>query len=503
MTDHQGRQGPGPQESGGTALPMPRRTLLRAGGVLGAVGALSAASARPAAAAGQRSRHHHWLRPGEDGYEDAVSGFNVSVSRRPEAVVPARDARDVQDAVRYANRHDLPVAVMATGHQASVSFRGGILVSTAALESIRVDPLERTARVGAGVRWGAAVEQASKFGLGALAGSSGSVGVVGYTLGGGLSPALGRRYGYAADHVSRFDMVTADGEFRRVTPDAEPDLFWAALGGKGNFGIVTAMEFGLFPARTLYAGALLYAAEAADEVLPVWRDWAASMPETMTTSAAFVQIPRDADVPDEVRGRLVLSVRVSFLGKPAAGAALVRRVRGAGRVLLDTVKQIPFTDWGQIHSDPKGPANAYERTGLLDRLPDRALEKFVEIGGVKSGSPMSLTEIRQLGGALSRQPDVPNAVGHRDAGYTLFTIGVVPPGQVGEVRAYGARLIREMRPWSTGGAYVNFMSSDEAEPRDVRRAYAPDIYRRLARVKRDVDARNMFRLTHNIPPRGA
>ena len=473
-----------------------RRTLLRAGGVLGAAGALAAAGT-PAYGTG---RPDHWLHPGDEGYYGAVAGFNTTVTRRPEAVVLARNAQDVQQAVRYAGRHDLPVCVMATGHQASVSFDGGILVSTAAMDRIRVDERSSSVQVGPGAQWGPIAEAAAPHGLAGLAGSSVSVGAVGYTLGGGLSPTFGRLHGYAADHVSRLEIVTADGELRVATPEHEQDLFWAVRGGKGNFGIVTSLDFGLFGVRTLYAGAILYPAEAAADVLPSWRDWAAAAPESVTTSAAFLQTPPDAPLPDEVRGRLVVSVRVSFVGDTAEGARLVAPLREAAPVLLDTVEEMPFTDWDLIHSDPEGPIPAYERTSLLGELSDEAIGTMIDLAGSGSGSPMSLVEVRQLGGALAREPEAPSAVGHRDAAFTFFTIGVAPPEQVEDVRAYGALLVEAMEPWSTGGAYVNFLSSDEADPADVRRAYSPEVYERLVSVKSDVDSGNMFRLTHNIPP---
>lgn len=473
-----------------------RRTLLRMGGALGAAGALGGSGT----AAHASGRPDHWLYPGDEGYDRAVAGFNTTVERGPEAVVLARTARDVQQAVRYAGRRDLPVCVLATGHQASVSFEGGILVSTAGMDGIRVDERAASVRVGPGAQWGPIAAAAAPHGLAGLAGSSVSVGAVGYTLGGGLSPAFGRQHGYAADHVSRLDIVTADGELRTATPEHEQDLFWAARGGKGNFGIVTSMDFGLFGVQTLYAGAIMYPAEAAADVLPAWRDWAAQAPETATTSAAFVQIPPDAPLPDEVRGRLVVSVRVSFTGGAAEGARLVQPLRDAAPALLDGVGEMPFTDWHRIHSDPEGPIPAYERTSLLGELPDEAVEAMISLAGADSDSPMALVEVRQLGGALKREPEVPSAVGHRGAAFTFFTIGLAPPEQVPDVRAYADRLIGAMEPWSTGGAYVNFLSSDEADPSDVRRAYEPEVYERLVSVKSEVDSANMFRLTHNIPP---
>lgn len=481
-----------------------RRTLLRAGGALGAVGAAGTAGALTAAPSraggGASERKDRWLHPGDEGYEEAVAGFNTTVTHRPEAVMLARDARDVQEAVRYAARHDLPAAVMATGHQASVPFDGGVMVSTAAMNRIRLHSRSSSVTVGPGVQWGPLMDSSSRLGLAGLAGSSRSVGVVGYTLGGGLSPALGRLHGYNADHVTRLEIVTADGELRESTPEQEEELFWAARGGKGNFGIVTSMDFGLFEVPRLYAGALMFAAETATEVLRAWRDWAQAVPESVTTSAAFVQIPPDAPLPEPVRGKLVLSLRVSHVGDPEEGESMVAPLREVGTVLADTVREMPFTDWGEIHSDPVDPIPAYERTSLLGELPDEAIDTMVDLAGAGSGSPMALVEVRQLGGALGREPEVPAAIGHRDAAFTFFTIGMAPPEDVDEVREYAEQLIEAMGPWSTGGAYVNFLSSDETEPREVARAYAPDVLERLVSIKSGTDSTNMFRLNHNIRP---
>src|SRR5699024_7038637 len=322
-----------------------RRTLLRAGGALGAAGAagtVGALTAAPALAGdGVGGTRDRWRRPGDEGDEEAAAG----------AAVRARAARDGPPAVRSAGRHDLPGAVMATGHQASVPSDGGIMVSTAAMDRIRLHSRSSSVTVGPGVQWGPLMDKSSRLGLAGLAGSSRSVGVVGYTLGGGLSPALGRLHGYNADHVTRLEIVTADGELREATPEQEEELFWAARGGKGNFGIVTSMDFGLFEVRRLYAGALMVAAETAPEALRAWRDWAREVPESVTTSAAFVQVPPDAPLPEPVRGKLVLSLRVSHVGDADEGERLLAPLRDAGTVLADTVREMPFTDWGEIHSD--------------------------------------------------------------------------------------------------------------------------------------------------------
>ncbi|OLT14814.1 hypothetical protein BJF78_17390 [Pseudonocardia sp. CNS-139] len=352
------------------------------------------------------------LRPGDPGFAEVTSGFNRTVGHSPDLVVVAADAGDVQTAVRYAaDTGGMPVAVMATGHQASVPITGGLLVATRELTAVGVDRDARSARVGAGALWGPVVDLTAAAGLAPLAGSSPTVGVTGYTLGGGLSPLLGRAHGYAADHVTGFEIVTADGALRWVTADSEPDLFWAVRGGKGNFGIVTALEFGLFPVTRLYAGPLLFPGEAAGPVLSAWRDWTATVPDEVTSSAALLRVPDAPAFPEPLRGRQVLSMRVAFAGPAERGAALVAPLRAAGPVLVDAVAPVPVTAFAGIHADPTDPVPAYERTALLRELPDTAIERIVAVAGSADPAPLAIVELRALGGALGRPPLSPTRSG--------------------------------------------------------------------------------------------
>ena len=175
-----------------------------------------------------------------------AAGFNTAVVHRPDLVVAARAVADVAAAVAHARRTGTRVAVQATGHGAARPLEGGVLVSTRAMQEVSVDPVARTARVAAGVRWRAVIDAAAPYGLAPLSGSSSGVGAVGYTLGGGMGH-LGRRHGFSADHVRRVELVTADGRIRSVTADSDPELFWAVRGGQARFGIVTELEIDLVP----------------------------------------------------------------------------------------------------------------------------------------------------------------------------------------------------------------------------------------------------------------
>ncbi|WP_244165137.1 FAD-binding oxidoreductase, partial [Streptomyces silaceus] len=195
----------------------------------------------------------------------------------------AADAGDVAAAVDFAVGQGLPVAVMGTGHGLSAALEGGVLITTRRMAEVRVDPETGTAWLQAGVRWEQVVTEAARFGLAPLNGSAPHVGAVSYVLGGGL-PLLGRTFGYAADRVRRIEVVTPDAQTRQVTPDSDPDLFFALLGARDNFGVVTGLEIGLVPVTRIYGGGLYYAAEHVEDVLATWRTWTTTLPDTMNSS---------------------------------------------------------------------------------------------------------------------------------------------------------------------------------------------------------------------------
>ncbi|MEU4563044.1 FAD-dependent oxidoreductase [Actinoplanes sp. NPDC023936] len=441
------------------------------------------------------------FRPGDPGYAAEVATFNRVRTPNPGVVVAATNARDVRAAVRYAAQRHAPVAVLATGHQPSVPIgRDAVLVSTRAMRGVTVDVKRRVARAEAGALWQQVVDKAAPAGLAPLGGSTGAIGVVGYTLGGGLSPALGRRYGYAADHVRGIDVVTADGRLRTVTASSDPELFFGLRGGKSNFGLVTAIEFDLFPVSTFYGGSIMFAGADAATLLHTYRRWVKSVPDAMSSSVALMHFPDADGFPPPLRGKAVAGLRIAYLGDAAKGAALVRPLREVAKPIIDGVSERPYAAFGAIHADPEGPVTAYERTGLLRELPAGAVDALVEMAGPDAPFPVTMVEIRHLGGALSRSPAAPSAVSQRDAAFTLFMVGMGGPELARPIRAAEDAIIRRLRPWSTGGMNLNFMSVDDADPDAVRHAYPPEVYRRLRTLKRRVDPANLFRLNHNIPP---
>ncbi|MCX4686547.1 FAD-binding oxidoreductase [Kitasatospora purpeofusca] len=439
-------------------------------------------------------------RPGDDEYDARRTGYNLALDHRPALVVSAADTADVIAAVRYAAEHGLAVAVRATGHGISVPTDGQLVIDTAALDEVTVDPAARTATVGAGVRWRQVLDAAAPHGLAPLSGSNPDVGAVGYTLGGGIG-LLGRRHGFAADHVRRLEVVTADGRLVETGPGTEPDLFWALRGGKDNFGIVTAMEIDLVPCTGLYGGGLYYPAESAAAALHGWAEWSRTVPEELATSAQLISYPDIDAVPEPIRGRYAVVLRVAWSGPAEQGEDWVRPLRAFGTPLLDTVRELPFTEAGTIHHEPPFAHPAYDRNTALREFTGATADAVLELAGPDADSPL-IVEFRLQGGAYSREPAVPNAVGGRDAGYLAFSTSMIGPVPLDGLRTAHAALHERLRPWSTGGALANFFGLDDADPAVVRTAYPEPVHRRLTELKTVYDPGNLFRLNFNIPPAG-
>lgn len=429
------------------------------------------------------------LLPGDPGYDAELAGFNEIARHRPALVVAAVHAEDVVAAVRFARERRLAVGVQATGHGIAAPDEHTVLISTRRMNTVAVDPASRTARAEAGAQWHQVIAAAAPHHLAPLNGSSPLVGVVGYTLGGGLGP-LGRQYGYAADHVTRFDIVTADGRHRTVTADADPDLFWAVRGGKGNFGVVTALEFALMPVRRLYGGGLYFPGDSAAALLRTWRDWTRQAPEAMTSSLALLRLPGLPGVPDHPAGRLAVHVRIAFTGPAEEGERLVRPLREAGPVLADTVAEMLYTSVADIHQDPTEPLPYHERNIVLRDLDDAALARLLEVAGPDADCTDPMVEVRQLGGALSRPPAVPNAVGSRDGAFTLSTLCL--PGSPD-------RVLAPLSGWGTGRRYLNFLAGPDTAGAAAD-CYDEPTRARLTLLKERYDPENLFRRGHALKP---
>ncbi|MFC7585179.1 FAD-binding oxidoreductase [Nonomuraea antimicrobica] len=443
------------------------------------------------------------LYPGEEGFAAACSGWLLTVEHRPAAVVVAADAEDVVAAVRFAARVGRPVAVQSTGHGKSVPADGAVFIATGELRELSVDARAGTARIGAGLRWGEVLAAAAEHGLAPLCGSSGQVGVMGFLTGGGL-PLVCRTYGFAAGHVRSLDVVTADGVLRTVSPDREPDLFWAVRGGKGNFGVVVAAEIELLPLRTVYGGELFYPGEdpvRAARVLGSYLAWAKGLPEEMSSSVTLVRFPDVPQLPGEFRGRAFVQVRVVYVGEAEQGARLVEPLRALGPE-KDTCGVVPYTGITEIYQDPKGPVRTHLRSALLGELDEEAVAELVSfIDPSVSEGPFPGIELRHLGGALDRSPGRPHAVSTQGAAFLLWMrLPALAEGV--DVREIADGVLERLGRWDTGAMLPGFLFDHDSAPERVRRAYGEADYRRLGALKAGYDPGRLFRINHNILPLG-
>ena len=427
--------------------------------------------------------------------EEAAT-YNLAVQHRPAVVVGATSALDVAAAVSWAAARGMPVAAQATGHGPVTAVEGGMLITTTRLSGVEVDPVRRTAIVGAGVRWAQVNAAAAAHGLAGVSGSSSQVGVVGYSLGGGVG-SLGREYGFGADHVHRVEIVTADGRIRQADAATDPDLFWALRGAKSNFGVVTSMEIGLVPVTSLYAGAIFFSAESTRSVLHAFRSWSRTLPEQSSTSVALMNLPPLPELPEALRGRYVVMLRFAHHGSDAVGESLLAPMRQAGQVILDGVGRIPYTQADLIHQDPTDPMPIWEKGALLRELTTDAVEGLVETAGPEVAPALVMVEVRLLGGALGRPAPVPNAVAGREGAYTLFTLGVARPGVDTGAASAGAAVHERLRPWLIGTCLLNWLG-DSHTPAQVAAAWQPEVHGRLMTVKRSVDPHNLFRYGHAL-----
>jgi FAD/FMN-containing dehydrogenase len=432
--------------------------------------------------------------PGDAEWDVVRRAWNVAVDQQPALVAMPADAGDVVAVMRYARAHGLAVAPQGTGHNASAlaSLERTILVQTQRMRGVEIDPEAQTARVQAGTLWLEVTEASTPHGLFPLSGSSPDVGVVGYTLGGGLS-WLAREHGLAANHVTAIELVTPDGELVRATPEEHADLFWALRGGGGNFGVVTAMEFRLFPYGEVYAGMFLFPYERAEEVLAAWYEWTRTAPEQVTTSMRVLHLPPLPELPDFLRGRSVVVVDGAYAGPGDAGAAAVAALRALGPE-LDTWGMMTPVALSRLHMDPEEPMPYGCAHTLLGELGAGALEAFAE--GVRPGSPLLFGELRHLGGALARTPAAAGALTGLAGEYLFFTCGLALDEAMAEaVHRAGAEIVAALSPYDTGRAYLNFAGA----PTDAATFYTDEDYARLQGVRAAVDPEGRMLGNHPIP----
>jgi FAD binding domain len=432
--------------------------------------------------------------PADADWDEARQAWNLAADQRPTAVAFPTNADDVAAVVRFAGDNGLRISAQGTGHGAGAlgPLDDTILIKTAGMRDLSVDPKTRIARVGAGVLAAELGEAAQAHGLSALGGSSPDVGVIGYTLGGGLG-WLGRRHGFACNRVRAIELVTADGEARRIDADNDPELFWALRGGGGGYGVVTALETELLPIAEVYAGALVFPAELGAEAVRAYRDWATGVSEEVTSIVRFLRPPPLPDVPEPLRNKALLTIDGAFVGNLDQGDELIAPLREIGEPIMDTFARMPVVGLGRIHMDPEPPVPVIGHAVLVRGLSNEAIDAFFDQVGPQAGSPLLLAELDQLGGALGQPAEDAGALSHLDSDYVMFGAGLPMSPELGAaIVGHLDALEDAMSPWAGEGQYFNFAE----RPSDIETIFGTAVCERLAAVKRQWDPDGVIRANH-------
>ena len=433
--------------------------------------------------------------PDDDAYDAGRQAWNTTADQRPALIAYPADAREVAEVIAYAREAGLRVAPQATGHNALPlgDLSGTVLVRTAAMTEVRIDAANRRARVGAGVLWDDVVTAAAPHGLYPLHGSSPDVSVVGYSLGGGLG-WLARLHGLQANSVTAVELVTAAGDVVRADAEHHAELFWALRGGGGNFGIVTALEFELYPVTEVYGGMLVWDASRAHDVIATWTAWAQRAPDAVTTSLRVLALPDVDGLPEPLRGRHVVAVDGAIVAAAPEAAAVLAPLRRLAPE-LDTFGMMPAAELVRLHGDPEEPMPATSASALLDGLDEAGARAFADAALAAGARGIMSCELRQLGGALGRPAPGAGALSHLDGAFALFAGSLTPePAMIAPVLQAARGVIAAMAPWSSGRRYLNL--TEEAV--DARTAFDPETFERLRALQLELDPDGLVRANHSL-----
>jgi hypothetical protein len=432
----------------------------------------------------------------DDGFDAARQAFNLALDQRPAVVALPESDLDVVEIVCFARSAGLRIAPQGTGHGASSleDLGDAVLLKTSRMRGVEIDPETRSARTQAGAQWQHVTVPAAEHGLAALAGSAPNVGVVGYTLGGGIG-WLARRYGLSANSVVAAEIVLPDGTLVRADATSEPDLFWAVSGGGGGMGVLTAIEVALYPVRELCAGVLFFPIARSAEVLHAWREWTDGAPDEVTSIGRIVQLPPIPAVPEDLRGNSFVVVEAAYLGEEREGANLIRPLRELGPA-MDTFAMIPPSQLGSLHMDPPEPVPGRVDGMLLADAPSAAIDAVVGVAGPDSGSPLLSVELRHLGGALERAGGGgPQAVLAGNCAVSAVGIAATPE-MMEAVGAHVRRVKEALRPWRAEYDFFNFLDT----PADGDAVLPPDSYSRLRQIKAQYDPGESIISAHPTRP---
>lgn len=435
----------------------------------------------------------------DDPMYDAVRmAWNLAVDQHPAVIVVATGVDDVISAVNFAKEAHLSIAVQSTGHGVILPANDCLLIITSKMNKVEIDVQEQTAYVTAGTQWSKVLELAQMDGLAPLLGSAPHVGVIGYTLGGGMG-WLARQYGLALDSVIEFDLVTPDGQFVVASESENSDLFWGLRGGGGNFGVVTAIKIKLYPVTTVYGGNLYYPVSQAKEVYQRYREWIKTAPTELTSAVTLMNYPPIPALPPILSGQSYVQIRGCFCGTVEDGESLMAYWRDWQTPVIDDFKVMPFSQVGKISNDPVDPIPGLSSGAWLADLSDEAIDLIIE-AVVPNGKPPVLVflEVRHAGGAIEFAKSGSTAYSHRHESLSMQMIAVTPDQDIRRMaEAYISAFKARLAPHLTGNVYMNFLEGEEAR-QSARKAFNQLSHEKLQALKAKIDPENRFNHSINI-----
>jgi len=441
------------------------------------------------------------LGPNDPGFDDARSVWNAMIDRRPAAIARCLGVADVLAGVKFARENGLAISIKGGGHNIAglAVADGGLMLDMSLMRGVWVDPAGRTARAQAGCLLGDVDRETQVHGLAAILGFVSNTGIAGLTLGGGFG-YLTRRFGWTSDNVTAIDVVTAEGRVVRASERENSDLFWGLRGGGGNFGVATSFDYALYPVGPeVVAGAIAWRAEEAREVLEFYRTLAANAPPELTCVALMRLAPPAPWLPKEIHGKPIIALFVCHSGPVAEGETLVAPIKAFRKPVGDILQRRPYVSQQNLldATQPKG-RRYYWKSEYLPGVEPDLLAQVIEHAG-RIVSPHSAIVLFALGGALNGLPADHSAVGNRDATTVLNVTASWEKAADDAANIEWARAAwRDMRRFSTGGTYVNFLTEDEGDER-TRAAYGKN-HARLVALKSKWDPENVFRANKNIAP---
>ena len=434
--------------------------------------------------------------PGDETWDAVRTPWVVNIDQHPMAVLEVHDADDVVAAVRWAVDHGFEVTAQPTGHGGMNSLDQTLLLRTRALGGIEIDVQHRTATIGSGVKAGELLAALEGTGLTFLAGSNPDPSVTGMTITGGIS-WFGRAYGLGADSIVSVEMVDGLGRCRRLSATEDAELFWAVRGGGGDFGIITRLEVALHPAPAVYGGRFMWPLEQMGEVLRTFRRATEVAPEELTTWFHVYNFPPMPELPEPIRGKAFAAVAVAFIGSREEAEPHLAAYRAIPGMAMDLMGEVPLSAMGSIADEPTDPTPGMQRSHLLEDLDDAAIAALVATVGPGSGSPLTIVQVRHLGGAFAADREGRGSHGPVTEPYSLFALGIpAVPELVAPIEMSFGRLGAAVAHVASGRTLVNFLEFDE----DPGRWWSPATRARLSAAKQVSDPLRTIRSNRPVRP---